>query len=477
MQFIHSCSTNAIIRSKRFWLLTFVATGSLLAGVAGCGESADKSTAEPASSGGKTPRLSVVVVKPERATLRRSVRQPGRIQAFEHTPIYSKLAGYVLKWHVDIGDPVQKGDLLAELWVPEMVVDVKQKKALVQQADAEIKQAKDTAAAAQAGLKSADAKVTEAEAGRLRAKAEHKRTKSQYERLARVGNSGVIDKEAVEETRYAFEAAEAGLAQTEAKVKSAQALRDESQAKFYKAKADVIVAEAHWAVAKENRAQAQALLAYAKLTAPYKGVVTRRNVNTGDFVQPATGTKAEALYVVERRDWVRIFVDVPEGAAGWVNKGAKARIRVQVLKGREFTGAVARTSYSLDPMARTLVAEIDLPNPKDELRPGMYAFATITAELPNVMTLPTSAVLTQGDITQGFETCCFLVVDGKAQRTPIEVGAVGGDRVEVLKKQAKPAKSGAEGVWESFTGQEAVVGGNLSALSDGQAVSVAAKGS
>src|SRR5262249_47737956 len=137
----------------------------------------------------------VSVVKPERMTLRRSVRQPGTIQAYEQTPVFSKLAGYVKKWHVDIGDRVREGDVLAEIWVPEMEVELKQKAALVEQAEAEITQAKEAAAAAEASLRSAEAKVKEAESSRLRADAEFQRMKSQYERLARVGKNGVIDKE------------------------------------------------------------------------------------------------------------------------------------------------------------------------------------------------------------------------------------------------------------------------------------------
>src|SRR5262249_21966960 len=162
-------------------------------------------------------------------------------------------------------------------------------------------------------------------------------------------------------------------------------------------------------------------LAYTKLTAPYDGVVTRRHINTGDFVQPATGAKGEPLYVVERRDPVRVFVEVPEADAGWVGKGAQARVRVPVLQGPGLAGEVARTSYALDGTARTLVAEIDLPNPNDRLRPGMYASASITAEHPDALTLPAAAVLTQGDVTQGYQSFCFLVDDGKVRRTPVQL--------------------------------------------------------
>src|SRR5207249_1307116 len=97
-------------------------------------------------------------------------------------------------------------------------------------------------------------------------------------------------------------------------------------------------------------------------------------------------------------DIMRVRVEVPEGDAAWVNRGAEARIHVQVLKSYEFVGAVTRTSWSLDRTARTLLAEVDVPNPEGKLRPGMYAYATITAEHPGGWTLPASAVVTEGDV-------------------------------------------------------------------------------
>jgi HlyD family secretion protein len=450
-------------------LLCGAAAALLLAVATGCNQSSTGSPTPPAETAVGQEVPTVAVVKPERTTLRRAIRQPGAIQAFEQTPIFAKIAGYVRKWQVDIGDRVRQGDVLAELWVPEMEVELKQKDALVKQAEAEITQAKEAAAAAEASFRSAEAQVREAEASRLRVQANHRRMKSQYERLAKVGQSGAIDRENVEETRYGLEAAEAALEEVEARIKSAQAVRDESRAKRDKAQADVSVAEAHLEVAKQNRDQVKALLQYTRLTAPFDGVVTRRHINTGDFVQPPTGGKGEPLFVVERRDVMRIFVDVPESDAGWVQKGAAARVRVQALSGPEFVGEVARTSYSLDRTARTLLAEIDLPNPQDRLRSGMYASATITAAHPNVLTLPAAAVLTQGDVTQGYQTYCFLVEDGKARRTPIEVGARNAERVEVLKKQAKPGQAGS---WVDFTGEEVVIAGNLAGLSDGQAISL-----
>src|SRR5581483_2312990 len=103
----------------------------------------------------------LATVRPERQTVRHTIEQPGRVEAFEETPLYARLSGYVKQVRVDIGDAVKEGDVLAELAVPEMDVELTQKEALVKQADAELKLARDSVAVAEA---------------------EHRRGKSQYER-------------------------------------------------------------------------------------------------------------------------------------------------------------------------------------------------------------------------------------------------------------------------------------------------------
>lgn len=443
---------------------------ALFAADAGCNQSAKGPSEAPPASADRSAGPSVALIKPERTTLRRRVRQPGYVQAFEQTPLFAKIPGYVQKVNVDIGDRVAKGDLLAQLWVPEMEVDVAQKKALVGHAEAETKQAKEAVVVAEADFKSAEAKVQATDATRLRAEAQRRRAQSQYERLAKAGRGGVIGQEDVEETRLGLEAAQAGLEEVQAQVRAVQADRDASRAKWIKAQADVAVTEARLEVAKKNYDQAKTMLEYRRVTAPFDGVVTQRNVDTGHFVQPGTGPKGEALFVVMRTDIMRIRIEVPEAEADWVAKGTPARIRIPVLPSYDFAGKVTRISWSLDRTARTLLTEIDVPDADGKLRPGMYADVTLTAERSNVWTLPASAILTQGDVTQGYQSYCFLIEGGRARRTRIEVGASGDERVEVLKKQAKPAQPGAEAGWEDFTGQESVVQGNLSALTDGQAL-------
>jgi RND family efflux transporter MFP subunit len=409
--------------------LAWVAAASLLGLTVGC----QRSSGPPQAAAPESPdasTLKVGIVRPERKTVRRPIKRPGyNIEPYQSTAVYARISGYVGKWHFDLGDRVRKGEVLAELSVPEMEVELRQKEAAVLQAEAEILQAK---------------------AARERAQAEHDRTKSQYQRLTRVGQSGVLDRENVEETRLGFEAARAGLS---------------------KAEADVKVGEARLKVARQASDYARTMLAYAKIRAPFDGVVTQRNVTEGNFVQPALGRKGEAIFVVDQVDPVRVFVNVPELEAVWISDGAEATVRSEGPAGQELKGTVTRTARSLDPATRTLRTEIDLPNPKGALLPGTYVDVTVVAERRRVWALPASAVVTERE-----QSYCFRVENGKAVRTALRLGLRGDKLVEVLKKQARSPGSATERAWEDLTGEEEVIASGVAGLKDGQAVSLPAGG-
>ena len=209
----------------------------------------------------------------------------------------------------------------------------------------------------------------------------------------------------------------------------------------------------------------QTLLQYTKIRAPYDGIVTQRKVNTRDFVQPGAGNKGAYLFVVEKINPVRVFINVQEMDAVWIRKGDVGIIRVQSLQGREFRGTVVRTARSLNPQNRTLRTEIDLPNPKGDLLPGTYVTATIIAEHKSVWTLPEAAVVTKGE-----EKSCYRVKNGRAVRTPLQIGMTGGGLVEVLKIQTKTKGQGKKGKWGAVTGKEEIIASDAAGLSDGQAV-------
>jgi multidrug efflux pump subunit AcrA (membrane-fusion protein) len=406
------------------WILMTVFGTAILCSAIGCNRPSAASAPEQSSAKAAT-EPAVSVVRPERKTLSHRIEQPGfNIEAFQETPLFPRISGYIRSWNADIGDHVHKGQLLAELHVPEMVVDLQQKEAAVRYANAQIAQAR---------------------AALLTAQAQLERSRSQYERLARAGKGGILDPESVDETRLGYEAAKAGVE---------------------KAKADVAAMEAQLGVAEANRDYSRTMLQYTQILAPYDGVVTQRSISTWDFVQPAgTGTKGLPLYTVDQIDPVRVFVNVPGADAPWIKDGDTVSLRLQGAGGEQFVGNVTRNARSLDARARTLRTEIDLPNPQGKLLPGMYVQATITVQHANVWTLPAAAVLTEGD-----QTFCYRVENGKAVRTPLQVGLRGGGLVEVLKKQLPAASPGAEGRWEAITGDEEIAASDVATLSDGQPI-------
>jgi HlyD family secretion protein len=455
-----------------FARLACLGLATALVWVAGCNKTAGAKI-ESETTPAQAP--TVKTVKPEHKSVLRVIEQPAFIEAYEETPMFAQIMGRVQTVPVDMGDRIkgprvdkagkqtEPGQVLAELWVPELEADVRQKKALVAQAAAEVDQASAAVDAAEANIQTAKALMREAEAGRTRAQALYESWQTQYKQQEKLVQSGSLDAQTLEVTGNQFKAADAARQEVEAKVGSAQATARESEAKRNKAKADHAAAKAKVQVAQAEEGRAAALLEYSKIRAPYDGVVTSRNVHTGYYL---TGTGVKPLFVVARMDIVRVMVDVPEADAAFISDGVPARIRCQMIKDQDFQGKVTRSSWSLDAKARTLRAEIDLPNPQGKLRPGMYAYVTFKAESPIGFALPAAAVLTQGD-----QIYCFRVEKDKAIRTPLKIGARNAEEVQVFRKQTKmPSKAGESGVWEDFTGQEEIVASNAASLTDGQTI-------
>jgi RND family efflux transporter MFP subunit len=413
------------------WRRTAIAA-ALVGLTAGCQRPvADRSATEQAEASQPETAALVPIVRPERKTVRHAIEQPGfNIEAFKVAPLFSRITGYVGKWETgyDLGKEVTKDEVLAELYVPEMVEDLKQKQAAVKQAQAQIQQA-------QATKQSAEAQLV--------------RSRSQYERLKRKA-AGALDEDTIEETRLGYEAAQAGLE---------------------KAKADVASAQAHLGMAEASRDYSKAMLDYAQIRAPFGGVITARNINEGDFVRPSgVGPKGLPLFVISQMDPVRVFVNIPTTDARWIKDGDAVTLRLQGAGGEEIEGHVTRNARSLDPAARTLRTEIDLPNPMGKLLPGMYVQARILVERRGVWTLPASAILTEGD-----QPLCYRVVKGKAVRAPLQVGLRGGGLVQVLRKQLPGAALGEEGRWEDISRDDEIAA-DPAAVYHGQLVRTAAAG-
>jgi RND family efflux transporter MFP subunit len=391
----------------------------------------------------------VEVVRPERRTVRRSVSEPGELQAFETTAIHAKISGYVKSWTVNIGAAVKKGQVLVELSVPEMEADVQQKKAMVAQAIAKHKLAGAAVRVAEADVDGAEAKLAEARAGIKRADAELFRWQAEYKRVEQLFRERAQTGSLLDETRSKMSAAEATREEVGAHVATSKVAVAQAMAARDQAHSDLGAAAAAIDVAKEDARRAEALLGYARIEAPFDGIVTQRNVDIGDLTQP--GADQPPLFIVARSDIVTIWVAIPEVFAPAVNPGDRAVVELQALPGQPIKGIVTRTSWALDPKVRTLRAEIDIPNPNAKLQPGLYAYATVIAEEhPDVLTVPATAVVSE----QG-KDYCVAIVNGKAVRRPIRVGLSDGTWTEVV-----------SGLEEN----EAVIKANAASLGDGQSV-------
>jgi RND family efflux transporter MFP subunit len=312
-----------------------------------------------------------VLTAPVRASApTRSVIWPASTQAFAQAEIYARATGYIDKRNVDIGDRVKKGDLLAELAVPELDDQISQNEATLNQLKAALEQA-------QANLKLAQV------------------TWDRDNPLVKQGwatqQQGTID---------------------------VQTLKADDAAVSV-ARANVEAQERQLATLRQNRD-------YAFVRAPFNGVVTQRNVDVGSLVQGNANT-GTFMFEVMQRDVIRVFVHVPQDEAFGVAPGVEAIVRVPEIPTREFPGKVTRIADALQSGTRTLLTEIDIPNPDGALPPGVYC--TVELKIPRETTsliVPAGAIVFNSD---GLNV--WVVEDGVAHVRRVIVARDFGATVEV----------------------------------------------
>jgi HlyD family secretion protein len=432
---------------------------------------------------GATKPPTVQLLQPQVRKIVRVVGQPSFIESYERTSIYAKPSAYILKWIVDIGDKVKKDDVLATLFAPELIEELGTKKANVGLEKERIALAKEVVEVAAAEVAAADARLKEAEAILGKFQSEVDRWDLEVKRLERQISQVVVNSGVLFESTNQLKSSIAALDKAKATIKRAKAELVAAEARLAKAKVDVRVTEADLKVADSQEKFAQAWVGYLTLTAPYTGVITARNANTFDFVLPSTGDPtafylspdistagAAPIYVVDRLDIVRIFVDIPEQDANFVNIGTKATVLARAFRDKELPATVTRVSWALNQKSRTLRAEIDLENPDSQLLPGMYAYVKVVIERPDVQALPLDALVYSGD-----QTFCWLYENGKAVRAELETGVSDDKWVEVTNRRppVDPEAPSDMVPWTRIDGTEQVILGDLSGLADGAPVEVA----
>jgi RND family efflux transporter MFP subunit len=311
----------------------------------------------------------VTTVHPKLQNNYASLTLPATVSAWEETPIYAQVAGYMDRMRVDIGSRVRKGDVMAHIAVPEL----------------------------QQSLADARARLEQAQASELQAEQSYHLKQLSYQRLAQVRKS---DPDFVAQQ-------DLDTASTESQV---------ARGALQLAKASV-----NSAMAQIGRLEA--LVQYSTIRAPFSGVVTQRSVNPGDLIQnsSSSNTGALPLFTVSRTDVVRVFLAVPEREVSFVDRGAPVTMQFDALPGRVFSGTITRFAGALDPQSRTMRVEVDLPNPKGVLKAGMFGSATVRLHaLAGSVVLPSAAlhqVLSGQSVTKTSENqsnYVYVIRNGKA---------------------------------------------------------------
>jgi RND family efflux transporter MFP subunit len=312
----------------------------------------------------------VFVAPVEASTAFIPVTLPGTTAAFAAANIYARATGYISRRNVDIGDRVKQSELLAELAVPELDEQISQNEATLEQLKAAVQQAQANATLAQA-------------------------TWGRDKPLLRdgwvTGHQGDIDLQTVKAEEAAVSVAQANV--------SAQ--------------------ERLLGVLRQNRA-------YASVVAPFDGVITQRNVDVGALVQGNANT-GTFMFEIMQKDVIRVWVYVPQDAAFGVAPGVDAIVRVPELPDREFRGKVTRIADALQSGTRTLLTEIDIPNPDGALPPGIYCSVElrIPRKTPS-FTIPAEALMFNRSGLQA-----AVVKDGKAEIRTVRVTRDMGTQVQV----------------------------------------------
>ena len=350
----------------------------------GCGEgrkaAADDAANAPAAA----------VVKVTRGNIADSLEIASEFQPFQEVDVYAKVSGYIQKLYVDYGTRVKQGQLLAVLEIPELQQQLRQDEASVRRSDQELTRAHDD-------LKRAESSYTVAHLT--------------YTRLADVQKS-----------RPEL------VAQQEIDVAKGKDL--EADADVSAQKAALAAAEEALLAAKAALGKDQAMFDYARMTAPFDGVITQIYARTGALLPAGTSSNKgdSALCRLAQNSLLRLVIPVPERAVPTIRIGQSVAVAVSGVD-RAFEGKIVRFSDQIDTATRTMHTEVDVQNPKYELVPGMYASVKIPLHsAAKVLTLPIQAVQA-GEAGKGI----VLLVDGnnKIESRNVALGLQSATDIEV----------------------------------------------
>jgi RND family efflux transporter MFP subunit len=218
----------------------------------------------------------------------------------------------------------------------------------------------------------------------------------------------------------------ASLALAKSTVERWEALRKKdvvSQQELDERRSGMSQADANVAAAEANVQRLRQLQGFSRVTAPFAGVITRRNIDVGDLID----SSGKALFVLTQMDPLRIYVNVPQSYAQLVKPGQKVVVTQSELRGQSFSGEVARTAGSIDAATRTMQVEINLRNKDGILLPGAYVQVSLPLAASQTLVIPTNVLLFRGEGTR------VAVVDSSSHvhLRPVTLGRNLGESIEV----------------------------------------------
>jgi RND family efflux transporter MFP subunit len=301
----------------------------------------------------------VAVIHPQVESGEEDLVLPGTLQAYVESPIYARTNGYLKKWYFDIGSPVKKGALLADIDTPEV--------------DQQLGQARADLNTAQANAQLSDVTAT------------------RYTELLKTDG---VSKQEVDN-------AIGDQAAKRAMVHSAEA----------------------------NVRRLEDLESFKRVYAPFNGVITQRNIDTGTLINAGNGGTSQQLFFLAQIDPIRVYVNVPEAYAPSIKAGIGAYLELTQYPGQKFQGSVVRNSNAINLATRTLMTEVDVRNPGGLLLPGGYAQVHLNVKVKGQrLQVPVNALLFR---SEGLRAV-VVGADNHARLQPLTIGRDYGVTLEVL---------------------------------------------
>lgn len=352
--------------------MMWIAPLALAGGLAGCGQ-APKASAPPlAASSAPAEPVTIDVVKVTEKPLDVQLTLPGELRPYQSVDIHPRVTGFVKTITVDRGSRVRAGDPIAIIEAPELTAQRAQAQSAVQGAEAKLQGARSKADA----------------------------DRNTFDRLkAASATPGVV----------------AGNDVTLAE-KAADSSRNE-----------MVAAERSVEAAREVLAASREMESYLKITAPFDGVITARNVHPGALVGPSGGASAPIVTLSQTRR-LRLIVSLPEAYTGQITPHASVPFTVAAYPGRTWLAMIARIADAVDAATRTMAVELDVDNGDDKLAPGAFCQVKwpVKRSDPSLFVPAGSVASTTG------RTFVIRVNDGKAEWVDVKTGLSNGGQIEVF---------------------------------------------